>query len=105
MAETIKVEFGTLEEAVENLNNNAKKLYDPIENYLKQSGKMGEDGAIAWGGDAAERAMPVINSIKNDIVQLQNACQEFSENIHLTQSNFTKADATAENSISDLNNI
>ena len=76
-----------------------------LEEYLKQSGKMGEDGAIAWGGDAAERAMPVINSIKNDIVQLQNACQEFSENIHLTQSNFTKADATAENSISDLNNI
>jgi len=88
-----RVTYNSLKEAVEALNRYAQQLDDPIDQFLNESNQIGEDGASAWGGTAAESVVPVLQKIKADIVQLQAASAEFSENVNKSLTNYENADA------------
>ena len=88
-----QVRYNSLQEAVEALNKYAQQLDDPVDQFLNQSNQIGEDGASAWGGTAAESVVPVLQKIKADIVQLQGASAEFSENVNRSLTNYERADA------------
>ena len=88
-----QVRYNSLQEAVDALNKYAQQLDDPIDQFLNQSNQIGEDGAAAWGGTAAESVVPVLQKIKADIVQLQGASAEFSENVNRSLTNYENADA------------
>ena len=86
------VTYNSLEEAVAALNKYAQELDDPIDQFLTQAQQIGEDGASAWGGTAAESVVPVLQKIKADIVLLQSYCSEFSENVRRSLTNYQAAD-------------
>lgn len=86
------VTYNSLEEAVAALNKYAQELDDPIDQFLNQASQIGEDGAAAWGGTAAESVVPVLQKIKGDIVLLQSYCAEFSENVRKSLTNYQAAD-------------
>ena len=88
-----QVRYNSLQEAVEALNKYAQQLDDPVDQFLNQSNQIGEDEASAWGGTAAESVVPVLQKIKADIVQLQGASAEFSENVNRSLTNYENADA------------
>ena len=97
-----QVRYNSLQEAVEALNRYAQQLDDPIDQFLNQSNQIGEAGASAWGGTAAESVVPVLQKIKADIVQLQAASAEFSENVNKSLTNYRAADA---NNAAAVNNV
>ena len=97
-----QVRYNSLQEAVEALNRYAQQLDDPIDQFLNQSNQIGEAGASAWGGTAAESVVPVLQKIKADIVQLQAASAEFSENVNKSLTNYQAADA---NNAAAVNNV
>ena len=74
------VKYGSLEEAVRALVTSAENLDDPIENYMKNSETIGEDGNV-WRGTAAAQARPVLDKLKTDIDSLQLLCRTFAESI------------------------
>ena len=86
------VKYNSLKEAVDALNKYAQQLDDPIDQFLNESNQIGEDGAAAWGGTAAESVVPVLQKIKADIVQLQAASADFSENVNRSLQNYETAD-------------
>ncbi len=88
-----RVTYNSLKEAVDALVKYAQQLDDPIDKFLTESSQIGEDGASAWGGTAAESIVPVLQKIKADIVQLQDASAEFSENVNRSLQNYENADA------------
>lgn len=88
-----QVRYNSLQEAVDALNKYAQQLDDPIDQFLNQSNQIGEAGSAAWGGTAAESVVPVLQKIKADIVQLQGASAEFSENVNRSLTNYENADA------------
>ena len=47
------VKYGSLEEAVRGLVSTVESLDDPIQNYMKQSSTIGEDGNV-WNGNCPE---------------------------------------------------
>lgn len=96
------VTYASLKEAVDSLNNDAQKLDDPIDRYMQQSGNIGEAGAAAWGGTAAEAVVPTLMKIKEDIVKLQEACAEFSSNVNASLANYAQADTQNINQVNDI---
>ena len=94
--------YGSLKEAVDSLNSDAQKLDDPIDTYMQNANQIGETGASAWGGTAAEQVVPVLNAIRADIVQLQEACSEFSEKVNASLVNYVDADAKSVNQVTDI---
>ena len=94
--------YGSLKEAVDALTADAQKLDDPIDTYMQNASQIGESGASAWGGTAAEQVVPVLTAIKADIVQLQEACSEFSANVDASLANYAEADATNVNQVTDI---
>ena len=99
-----KVVYASLQEATQALVNDANRLDDPIDLYVQQQNQIGETGAPAWGGTAASEVMPVITAIKADIVELQAACNDFSEKVNTASINYGVADANAEKTITDVKN-
>lgn len=97
-----KVQYASLEEAIRALVNQAQGLDDPIDNYMKQQSQIGEPGAAAWGGTAAERVIPVLSAIKYDIIELQNACNEFAEDAGVSLENYQTADVQAEQTVTEV---
>jgi uncharacterized protein YukE len=97
-----RVTFNSLKEAVEALNKYAQQLDDPIDQFLNEASTIGEDGASAWGGTAAESVVPVLQKIKADIVQLQAASAEFSENVNKSLQNYQAADAQNTAAVNDV---
>lgn len=93
--------YNSLSEAVDDLNRHAQNLDDPIDNFLKESQMIGENGE-AWGGTAAESVVGVLQKIKADIVALQAACSEFSTNVHRSLQNYTEADAKNTAAVEDV---
>ena len=100
-----KVVYGSLKDAVDSLNSDAQKLDDPIDTYMQNANQIGETGANAWGGTAAEQVVPVLTAIKSDIVQLQDACNEFSTNVNASLANYAEADVTNVNQVTDIKNV
>ncbi len=94
-----QVRYGSLEEAVKALVNQANNLDDPIDTYMQQQNQIGESGATAWGGTAAEQIVPILDAIKADIVELQAACQEFSEKVSASLENYAAADVQGSQNI------
>ena len=74
-------------------------LDDPIDTYMQQQNQIGESGATAWGGTAAEQIVPILDAIKADIVELQAACQEFSEKVSASLENYAAADVQGSQNI------
>ena len=97
-----KVKYESLKDAAEGLVAKSKALDEPIDKYLEQSQKIGEDGAAAWGGTAAEMAVPILKKIKDDIIAIQSACNEFSENAKKSLQSYQKADSTSESKVNDI---
>lgn len=97
-----KVKYNSLREAAEALVTLSGNLDDPIDNYMTNSQKIGEDGAAAWGGDSAEDIVPVLSKIKDDIVTLQSACSEFSRNVSAALERYEQADASSENDVNGV---
>ena len=97
-----KVVYGSLKDAVDSLNADAQKLDDPIDTYMENASQIGESGSSAWGGTAAEQVVPVLTAIKADIVQLQEACSEFSANVDASLANYAEADAANINKVTDI---
>jgi uncharacterized protein YukE len=97
-----RVTYNSLKEAVEALNKYAQQLDDPIDQFLNEANQIGEDGASAWGGTAAESVVPVLQKIKADIVQLQAASAEFSENVNKSLQNYADADAQNTTAVNDV---
>ena len=97
-----RVTYNSLKEAVEALDKYAQQLDDPIDQFLNEANQIGEDGASAWGGTAAESVVPVLQKIKADIVQLQAASAEFSENVNKSLQNYADADAQNTNAVNDV---
>lgn len=97
-----QVQYGSLAEAVEALVKQANDLDDPIDTYMQQQNQIGEHGASAWGGTAATEVVPVLNAIKADIVELQAACNEFSEKVNASLENYAAADVVAEKTVTDV---
>ena len=93
--------YGSLKEAVDKLVNYSNSLDDPIDTYMRNSGHIGETGDV-WGGTAAGKAAPVLAAIKADIVQLQNACREFSEKVDATLASYQQSDIATTNAIDDV---
>ena len=98
------VRYNSLQEAVDALNNYAQQLDDPIDRFLQEANMIGEAGSEAWGGTAAESVKPVLDKIKADIVQLQAASAEFSENVNRSLQNYTEADARGAQAVQDAVN-
>ena len=98
------VKYASLKEAVDSLNTYAKNLSTPIDNYIRQTSQIGEDGA-AWGGTVAIDTLPVLEKIKADIVQLQAACDEFSNNVMASLVSYSEADAANMKKIQDVANM
>lgn len=96
------VTYASLKEAVDALNTDAQKLDDPIDRYMQQSGNIGEAGATAWGGTAAEAVVPTLMKIKDDIIKLQEACAEFSQKVDASLANYSSADVQ---NVNEVNNI
>jgi len=96
------VRYNSLKEAVDALNRYAQQLDDPIDQFLNESNQIGEAGASAWGGTAAESVVPILQKIKADIVQLQAAANEFSENVNRSLSNYEAADAQNAQAINNV---
>lgn len=96
------VTYNSLEEAVAALNKYAQELDDPIDQFLTQANQIGEDGASAWGGTAAESVVPVLEKIKADIVQLQAASSEFGENVRRSLNNYQEADNRSAQSVNNV---
>lgn len=96
------VTYASLKEAVDALNSYAQKLDDPIDRYMEQSGKIGEQGSNAWGGTAAESVVPTLMKIKSDIEQLQRACSEFSNNVNQSLSTYEQADTQNVNKVNEV---
>ena len=97
-----KVVYGSLKDAVDALTADAQKLDDPIDTYLQNANKIGDTGADAWGGTAASQVVPVLQAIKADIVQLQEACTEFSNNVDVSLANYNQADQENINKVNDI---
>ena len=97
-----KVVYGSLKEAADSLNSDAQKLDDPIDTYMNNASQIGESGSTAWGGTAAEQVVPVLSAIKADIVQLQEACSEFSTKVDASLSNYAQADAESVNEVTNI---
>ncbi len=98
------VTYNSLDEAATALNKYAQELDDPIDQYLNQANQIGEDGASAWGGTAAESVVPVLQKIKADIVQLQAASAEFSENVKRSLTNYQDTDARNQQAVNNVIN-
>ena len=98
------VRYESLKEAVDALNKYAQQLDDPIDQFLNESNQIGEAGSSAWGGTAAESVVPVLQKIKADIVQLQAASTEFSENVNKSLNNYASADAQNAQAINNVVN-
>lgn len=98
-----RVSYNSLAEAVEALNKYAQELDDPIDQFTREtSTSIGEDGASAWGGTAAEMAVPVLQKIKADIVQLQHMTGEFSENVNKSLAGYQAQDAAAKSAMDNV---
>ncbi len=96
------VKYDSLKDAAEALVTKAKNLSEPIDNYMNQSQKIGETGSEAWGGSAAEQIVPVLTRIKEDIVVLQSACEEFSKNVSISLQTYQQADAANQNKVNEV---
>ena len=94
--------YQSLQEAVAALVDYANKLDDPIDLYMKQLSQLGEDGASAWGGTAATSVMPILNAIKADIVELQEASKDFSDKVNVASKLYTTADQAGRAAIESL---
>ena len=97
-----KVVYQSLKEAANDLNNNAKKIDELIDGFIKNEKKIGESGSSAWGGSAAETVSPVLYKLRNDIAMLQSLTYEFSENIENSVANYQEADANSINVVKDI---
>ncbi len=97
-----QVQYGSLQEAASALVNQANNLDDPIDRFMQQQNQIGETGSAAWGGTAASNVVPVLQAIKADIVELQAACQDFSEKVNKTLENYAAADVQAEKTVTDI---
>lgn len=96
------VKYASLKEAAEDLVTKANSLDDPIDRFIEESQKVGEDGSSAWGGTAAEKVVPILNKIKEDIVTLQAACDEFSKDATTSLNSYQQADAQNEAKLNDV---
>ena len=96
------VKYGSLEEAVRGLVAKVESLDDPIQNYIKQSSTIGEDGNV-WNGTAAAQAKPILDKLQSDIERLQVICNDFAEKLNISLENYETAD---NNAVSNMyNNI
>ena len=96
------VTYNSLEEAIRALNKYAQDLDDPIDQFVTQAGQVGEAGSSAWGGNAAEQARLVLDKIKLDIQNIQNASAEFAENANVSLTNYQEADAASTSEVNDI---
>ncbi|MBR2678057.1 MAG: hypothetical protein IKE63_01420 [Bacilli bacterium] len=97
--------YNSLEEAVEALVDESKRLDDPIDNYMQQQNQIGDDGSAAWGGTAATRIVPVLAAIKADIVELQEACSDFSSKVKIAATVYAGADVVAQTAVETVKDV
>jgi len=100
-----RVTFNSLAEGINELDRLAQSLDDPIERYNTEASRIGEDGAEAWGGTAATNAQPVLNTILNDIHELQNMISDFAAKANISLGRYAEAEAAAEKAVSELENV
>lgn len=97
-----KVVYSSLKDAASSLNADAQKISGYIDDYMQSVNQIGKSGSSAWGGTAAEQAVPVLTDIKSDITQLQEACSEFSDNVNAALNNYEQTDAMNINKVTDI---
>ena len=104
MAERTDVKFNSLTEGIDELRKTANAMYEPIDNFINEEQKIGEEGS-AWGGTAAGKAAPILARIRKNIDYLQSIINEFQLGARTALKNYAAADQSAEKAMDELNNI
>ena len=97
----ILTQYGSLKDAVDDLAQNTRRLDDPLDNYRKAQGTIGE-GGTAWSGSAAAQVEPVLDAIKADILELQALTEDYSKKVNQAVLNYTASDEKGQKNISDI---
>ena len=102
MAET-KAQFEVVKEEAAKIKNAAADLEQPINDFTSEVlASIGASGSDAWGGDAAEAAKPILEMIKQDIVDLKALGEDFSSDADSSMAGLEKTSAESTQTINNV---
>jgi uncharacterized protein YukE len=96
--------YGSLEEAVRQLNTYSDELEQPTQTFLtgvqQRIGATGEGDA--WTGEAAAQVVSTLETLHNDLVALKAASRTFATNVGISLTNYEAQDQAAQAAVNSV---